>query len=943
MSIPLLIDSPLQGMILLDDAGRIVTATPLAFQQLALMAGRMVGPNENLSTSLPGSGADAVADAIARALTGEQVLVEYRFTDREHQLRCFDVGVGARPLGGVVVGIVDATRRARAVDEQADKLAESRRMVAAAHCLARIAETVLGEGDRLAVLREVASGTGEALAVDRCAVVDIDLEHQLAMVQAEWTAPGIAVRPLELPLERLVRVMAFLKKTRSWIDSSADSPDARFVEDGADLWLHAELGVRALLWYPLLFRQGGFSLLVVEALHADRAWATADVEFLDQAHRLARTGVQRVEARQERARADAALREEEARYRAIVDDQAEMILRTTRSGLVLFANEAFCRCFGRRRDEVLGSRFRPPVLDEDREAVDAARSRLSREQPSGTFEHRTVLPNGEVRWLQWTERALFDDQGELTACQTVGRDITEQRRAEDALRRSEERFRLLIEQAPESIFLLDPSGRITDANERACQLTGWPRLALLALDLRSLIEPGDAPVTAGAVPGDVLGGECRIRTADGLPTDVEAISKQLPDGRLLVILRDIAVRKRAERTLIEAKLAAEAANRAKSDFLANMSHELRTPMTGILGMSELLMETPLDAEQKDFTLTLRDCANNLLNIINDVLDFSKIEAGRMQLEEVNFQPVTVVEDAMWLLAERAQAKGVELVCTSAPEVPASLVGDPSRLRQVLINLVGNAIKFTERGEIEVRIGLAEHQDAGARREGQPRTVMLRFSVRDTGIGIAKEPQEKLFEAFTQADTSTTRRYGGTGLGLAISRRLVELMGGAIHLASTPGKGSTFSFTSRFGVDDTPVPLPPRELSGRRALLAVPNPSLRLSLASTLAKLGLRVIEAVDGPRALAAVTSAAEAAVAVDVAIIDLSLTALDGSPLPAALRAAGGRALRGIVQLLPLAGDGDETVVPLHKPVKETRLIEALMTILRDTGSGGRPRVVAE
>ena len=246
MSIPLLIDSPLQGMILLDDAGRIVTATPLAFQQLALMAGRMVGPNENLSTALPGSGADAVADAIARALTGEQVLVEYRFTDREHQLRCFDVGVGARPLGGVVVGIVDATRRARAVDEQADKLAESRRMVAAAHCLARIAETVLGEGDRLAVLREVASGTGEALAVDRCAVVDIDLEHQLAMVQAEWTAPGIAVRPLELPPERLVHVMAFLKKTRSWIDSSADSPDARFVEDGADLWLHAELGVRAL-------------------------------------------------------------------------------------------------------------------------------------------------------------------------------------------------------------------------------------------------------------------------------------------------------------------------------------------------------------------------------------------------------------------------------------------------------------------------------------------------------------------------------------------------------------------------------------------------------------------------------------------------------------------------------------------------------------------------
>ncbi len=411
------------------------------------------------------------------------------------------------------------------------------------------------------------------------------------------------------------------------------------------------------------------------------------------------------------------------------------------------------------------------------------------------------------------------------------------------------------------------------------------------------------------------------------------LGNSLTESQESVALRE-AEREYAVEQLKGARDRAEAASRSKSEFLARMSHEIRTPMNGVLGMTELLGGTRLDRRQQQYAATIRHSAEGLLKIINDILDFSKIEAGKLELDDAPFDVEQVAEEAAELLAEAAHAKGIELICQLQPGLRATCTGDGMRLRQVLINLLGNAVKFTEQGQVILRVTEQEG--------GEPGRPLLRFEVEDTGIGIPPESQAAIFDSFSQADGSTTRRYGGTGLGLAISKQLIELMGGEIELQSTPGEGSTFGFTVPLARQIHAVSeLKPEALTGSHILIVDDNATNRQILREHLQGWRAEVAEAGSGPQALAQLNAAAGRGEAFDLVVLDHQMPGMSGMDVLKAVRASPTLRDLRVVLLGSVARTDDDTEwrllrveACLTKPVRRAYLYTALSRVLADRPS---------
>lgn len=519
------------------------------------------------------------------------------------------------------------------------------------------------------------------------------------------------------------------------------------------------------------------------------------------------------------------------------------------------------------------------------------------------------------------------------------RALDEKQLAEEARRRSEERFRKLFEQSNDAIFI-HQAGRIIDVNQQACAMLGYSKEQFLEMEIADLYPDEeyresskkiDNPQGLHSIESILF--ETQFRKADGTVVDVEISSGIIDREKKIIqgIARDITDRKRTEAELQQATEEAETANRAKTEFLASMSHEIRTPMNAIIGMADLLLESELTPEQQQYVQVFQSAGENLLNIINDIIDISKVEAGHIQLETIEFNLNDIIEKICDVMAVRAHEKGLELVYNIMPDVPTDILGDPTRLRQILVNLIGNAIKFTEKGEIFIQIGKQKITKS---------SVEILFTVTDTGIGMSAEQAEKIFDAFSQADSSITRKYGGTGLGLAISKQLVELMGGHIMVESKPGQGSTFSFTAQFAIQTKTKKHKEKsalDMKGIKVLVVDDNETNRMILRNSLSKLGAMVTETDSGEHGFEEFMRAIKANKPYHLALIDRRMPGMDGFELAKHIKESMGDIKNTAVMMLTSDNrSGDlalckelDIAFYLVKPVKKTALLDAIASIM--------------
>ncbi len=635
------------------------------------------------------------------------------------------------------------------------------------------------------------------------------------------------------------------------------------------------------------------------------------------------------------------------------ESELQTVLESASSGIVLLKDRVATRC-NRRMHQILGWPDGALVGQSTRlwYADEQEYQRVGEETYVAIWQGHThqreqlmQRHDGSPVWTRLTGRAIEASDPARGSVWIID-DISAERAAAKALNQANEQLRVLFEAAPVGLAHTS-EGRLTAVNRRFQELFGyrldeiptledwWPK-AYPDPEYRAWVQQSwqRAMDKARQDSGQVENREYRVRCKDGRDLTL-LIGGQLVEDGMISTFTDISAIKQTEAELQQAKEAAEAAARAKAEFLANMSHEIRTPMNAVIGMTQLALRADPPPRVRDYLHKIQSSSRLLLGVINDILDFSKIEAHKMQLDRIGFELEKLLDDVAALVSEKASSKGLELIISAATNIPAGLVGDPLRLQQVLLNLANNAVKFTERGEVELRVRLQQRLSDG---------VELRFEVRDTGIGLSPEQQDQLFQSFQQADSSTTRRYGGTGLGLAIAKRLAELMGGQIGVESALGQGSTFWFTASLGLGGERQALQPSApaLGGLRVLLVDDDDQAREVMSELITSMGFKSSATASGREALAEIERADAAGLPYDIVLLDWKMAGMDGITLAREIRQ---RALRQTPLLLMVTAYDRDEALPLAreagisevltKPIEASMLFDALM---RQIGAEIRP-----